>query len=352
MKKRKLRFLSLLLTALLAFSGCSAANSPNPDAARDPQQIQMNVMGDAQNGAGGVMELEPTADSGNADSEAANSEAVVSGTASHAEISAGLEFDSEVLGEITIPAYSGQAYTAVNNNVPFFDPAAYDSSSFETYGELDPLGRCTGAFACVGIDLMPTEERGSISQVKPSGWQTAEYEIVDGGYLYNRCHLIGYQLTAENANEQNLITGTRYMNVDGMLPFENMAADYIKETENHVLYRVTPLFIGDELVARGVLMEGWSMEDGGDGVCFNVFVYNIQPGIAIDYATGESRLEGSDSGAAEETAAYILNTNTHKFHLPSCASAADIKEENRETFTGSREELIAEGYSPCGNCSP
>ena len=164
---------------------------------------------------------------------------------------------------------------------------------------------------------MPTEERGSISQVKPSGWQTAEYEIVDGGYLYNRCHLIGYQLTAENANEQNLITGTRYMNVDGMLPFENMAADYIKETENHVLYRVTPLFIGDELVARGVLMEGWSMEDGGDGVCFNVFVYNIQPGIAIDYATGESRLEGSDSGAAEKTAAYILNTTTHKFQLPS-----------------------------------
>ena len=332
MRKKNLRFLPLLLAALLAFSGCLAGNNQDSgDAAREPLQAQMNVLGDAQDGAGGVMELEPTDDSDSPSS---------------------LEFDSEILGRITVPAYSGQAYTAINGNVPFFDPAAYESSSFETYDELDSLGRCTGAFACIGVDLMPTGERGSISQVKPSGWQTAEYDIVDGGYLYNRCHLIGYQLTAENANELNLITGTRYMNVDGMLPFENMTADYIKETGNHVLYRVTPLFVGDDLVARGVLMEGWSMEDEGEGICFNVFVYNIQPGITIDYSSGASRLSDSSSENAEESMTYILNTNTRKFHLPSCTNAADIKEENRQTFTGSRDELIAEGYSPCGNCSP
>lgn len=187
-----------------------------------------------------------------------------------------------------IPAYSGSAYVTVNNNVPFFTESDYTTTSYESYSPLDELGRCGVAEACVGLDLMPTEERGSIGSVKPTGWQTAKYDFVDGKYLYNRCHLIGYQLTAENANKQNLITGTRYLNVTGMLPFENLVADYIHETGNHVLYRVTPIFGGTDLLASGVLMEAWSVEDGGDGVCFNVYCYNVQPGVVIDYSDGSN----------------------------------------------------------------
>ena len=189
------------------------------------------------------------------------------------------------------PEYTGSPYIIVNDNVPFFTEADMTTSSFEEYSELDSLGRCSTAYANVGKDLMPTQKRGSIGSVKPTGWQTVKYDSVDGKYLYNRCHLIGYQLTAENANKQNLITGTRYLNVDGMLPFENMVADYIKETNNHVLYRVTPIFTGDELVARGVLMEAKSVEDKGEGILFNVYCYNVQPGIVIDYATGESHIQ-------------------------------------------------------------
>lgn len=188
----------------------------------------------------------------------------------------------------TLPEYSGNPYIVVNDNTPFFTEADKTIASFEQYGELDSLGRCTTAYANVGKDLMPTEKRGSIGSVKPTGWQIAKYDNVDGKYLYNRCHLIGYQLTAENANKKNLITGTRYLNVNGMLPFENMVADYIKETNNHVLYRVTPVFIGDNLVVSGVLMEAESVEDNGEGILFNVYCYNVQPGIVIDYATGDS----------------------------------------------------------------
>ena len=189
-----------------------------------------------------------------------------------------------------IPAWSGEPYVAVDGNQPDFPEEDMTSVSFETYSELDTLGRCGVAYANVGQDLMPTEDRESISSVTPSGWINREY---DGEYLYNRCHLIGFQLTGENANEENLITGTRYMNVDGMLPFENLVADYVKETDNHVLYRVTPVFEGQNLVASGVQMEAWSVEDEGEGVCFNVYVYNVQPGITIDYATGESWQEGA-----------------------------------------------------------
>lgn len=194
----------------------------------------------------------------------------------------------KVISLENIPAYSGEAYVAINNNKPFFTERDYTATSYETYSPLDGLGRCGPAEACVGQDLMPTEARGSISSVKPSGWQVAKYDFVDGKYLYNRCHLIGYQLTAENANKQNLIAGTRYLNVTGMLPFENMVADYIHETGNHVLYRVTPMFSGTDLVAEGVLMEAWSVEDGGEGICFNVYCYNVQPGVTIDYATGDN----------------------------------------------------------------
>ncbi len=248
---------------------------------------------------------------------------------------------------------------------------------------------------------MPTEERGSIGQVQPSGWHTVRYDFVDGQYLYNRCHLIGYQLAGENANEQNLITGTRYLNVEGMLPFENMVADYITETGNHVLYRVTPEFEGDNLLASGVRIEAASVEDDADGICFHVYCYNVQPGVIIDYATGGSHAEGemaqsgpeSDDAVSEDTQAqsgaapgqeseqpapvppepeqtepaettpeqeepaaeeytYVVNTNTYKFHLPGCASADDIKPENRLDYTGTREALIEQGYDPCGRCKP
>ena len=188
-----------------------------------------------------------------------------------------------------IPEFTDAAYVAVNGNVPFFLPEEYTTESYEYYSDLDELGRCGVTMACIGVDIMPTEDRGDIGSVKPTGWHSVKYDIVDGKYLYNRCHLIGFQLAGENANKKNLITGTRYLNIEGMLPFENLVADYVKETENHVLYRVTPLFDEDNLVAHGVLMEGYSVEDDGEGVCFCVYAYNAQPGITIDYATGESR---------------------------------------------------------------
>lgn len=189
-----------------------------------------------------------------------------------------------------IPEFSGKPYFVVNGNVPGLKMSDRTANYFEKYSVLDSYGRCGVAFACLGKETMPTEERGSIGQVKPSGWKTVKYDCVDGKYLYNRCHLIGFQLSGENANKRNLITGTRYMNMEGMLPFENMVADYIEETGNHVLYRVTPVFCDDELVARGVQMEALSVEDGGEGICFNVFCYNNQPGVVIDYATGNSGL--------------------------------------------------------------
>ena len=186
--------------------------------------------------------------------------------------------------------YRGSPFIEVNGNVPYFREKEYTTESFETYGELDSLGRCGVAYANIGKDLMPTEERGEIGMIKPSGWHTVKYpEVIEDLFLYNRCHLIGYQLSGENANVQNLITGTRYMNVEGMLPFENEVAGYVRDTGNHVLYRVTPVFAGVNLIAEGVLMEAYSVEDQGEGVQFCVFVYNIQPGIQINYATGESK---------------------------------------------------------------
>lgn len=188
-----------------------------------------------------------------------------------------------------VPEFSDIPYVVVHDNEPEFSEEDKTTKAYEFYSKLDGLGRCGYAMACIGTELMPTEERGSIGQVKPSGWQTVKYDFVDGKYLYNRCHLIGYQLTGENANKANLITGTRYLNVEGMLPFENLVADYIKETGNHVLYRVTPVFDGNNLVARGVQMEGWSVEDNGEGICFNVYVYNNQPGVLINYKDGTSQ---------------------------------------------------------------
>ena len=252
-----------------------------------------------------------------------------------------------------IPEFSGEPYVAINDNQPEFTDEEMTTVSYEHYSPLDSLGRCGVTMACIGVDIMPTEDRQSISEVKPTGWVQAQYDNVDGKSLYNRCHLIGFQLTGENANERNLVTGTRYCNVQGMLPFENMVADYVKETKNHVLYRVTPVFTDDELVCRGIQMEAWSVEDQGE-LCFNVYVYNVQPGIVIDYATGESRLEGETAvvtqPAGEQT--YVLNTNSHKFHTDDCAQAAEMKEENRQLYTGSRDTLLEQGYEPAGCCDP
>lgn len=253
---------------------------------------------------------------------------------------------------MSIPEYSGTPYYLVNGNQPFFTPDEITTEVFEEYSPLDSLGRCGVAYANICPELQPTEKRGDIGMIKPSGWVTARYDdLVEGEYLYNRSHLIGFQLAGENANKQNLITGTRYMNATGMLPFENLVDDYVDETGNHVLYRVTPLFEGDELVARGVLMEAYSVEDAGDGVCFNAYIYNVQPGVEIDYATGKSwRAETESQPSDNQT--YVLNTNSKKFHLPSCSGAKNISADNRDEFTGDRALLIQQGYEPCGKCNP
>lgn len=269
--------------------------------------------------------------------------------------------------------FSDKPYVILNNNQPYFDSLDYITHSFEYYSSLDEQGRCGVVYACIGKDIMPTGERGEIGQIKPTGWHTVKYDIVDGKYLYNRCHLIGWQLTGENSNERNLITGTRYLNIQGMLPFENMVADYIKETENHVLYRVTPCFEKNNLLAHGVQIEAYSVEDGGEGVCFNVFCYNAQPGVKIDYSSGSSKLiddtseniipkvtekvsksttQKPTSNSSVEKANYVANTNTGKFHYPSCSSVDDMKEKNKMLFNGTRDELISEGYVPCKRCNP
>ncbi len=281
-----------------------------------------------------------------------------------------------------VPAYLGEETIVLNGNVPDFAAEEITTSSFEKYGSLDEYGRCTASIACIGTDIMPVEERGSIAAIKPTGWNQNKYPgIVDSDppYLYNRCHVIGFQLTGENDNEKNLITGTRYMNVEGMLPYENIVAEYVVSTGNHVMYRVTPVFDGINLLCTGVQMEAYSVEDSGKGISFNVFCYNVQPGVYIDYSDGSNWLDdgfiftGSDTlseqttrsaitgdGAAvnssendlTEEADYIANKNSKKFHYPSCESVSDMKEKNKLYFQGTRDELIEQGYEPCKRCNP
>ena len=337
MKRLYSTLLSLLLILSLVLTGCGDTAAPATSPAED-QSTQSAVQSEPEE------TQEPAQD---------------------ASSSAG-----ETVELSSLPAYSGEAYVAVNNNQPYFsEEERQNTEAFETYSPLDELGRCGVAWANICQELMPTEERGEIGQVKPSGWHTVKYDCVDGQYLYNRCHLIGFQLAGENANEQNLITGTRYLNIEGMLPFENLVADYVQETGNHVLYRVTPVFDGDNLVASGVLMEGWSVEDAGEGVCFCVYAYNIQPGVEIDYATGDSwetgetpsesqpetstqQPEQGDSTQSSGEMEYVLNTSSHKFHYPDCGSVSQMSDSNRQDYTGTREEIIAQGYEPCGNCNP
>ena len=319
----------------------------------------------------------------------------------------GVEFSPE-----SVPAYSGNPSAEINGNVPYFRDSELTATAFKRFPELDELGRCVVVTACLGPETMPVAARESIGMIKPSGWHLEKYEGIDGNYLYNRCHLIGYQLCGENANELNLITGTRYMNTEGMEPYESDTAYYIRRTGNHVLYRVTPVFNGDDLVATGVLMEARSVED--DDFAYCVFCYNVQPGIEIDYATGDSsqavqddrspeaagrdeekqtaesdhtlsdavrseeklqdaqtdawnsdntQSEGEDSNnapsgetAKEEDSAespdYILNASSHKFHKPDCESVESMAEHNKKAFYGTRDEAIAQGYDPCKNCNP
>ncbi len=375
-QKRLITQLSLWLALLLAFTGCAESTVTSQDNTYAIEQLATIPSELLEASETAVSEPESGQPQENA-SDTQESQQVTSAT----DVPTGEGTSAFSLREI--PAYSGTPYTEVNGNKPYFTEAELTTQSFETYSELDSLGRCGMAYANVGQDLMPTEPRGEIGAVKPSGWHLVKYDNVDGKYLYNRCHLIAYMLAAENANPQNLITGTRYLNVQGMLPFETKVCDYVKNTGNHVLYRVTPIFDGDNLLADGVLMEAYSVEDAGEGICFCVFAYNVQPGIGIDYATGDNWAESSgtyqstEASVAEETPApqpetdtavqitpelsapqetqqttYVLNTNTMKFHYPTCSSVDDMKEKNKQIYTGSRDEVINMGYVPCKRCNP
>lgn len=375
-QKRLITQLSLWLALLLAFTGCAESTVTSQDNTYAIEQLATIPSELLEASETAVSEPESGQPQENA-SDTQESQQVTSAT----DVPTGEGTSAFSLREI--PAYSGTPYTEVNGNQPYFTEEELTTQSFETYSELDSLGRCGVAYANVGQDLMPTEPRGEIGAVKPTGWHLVKYDNVDGKYLYNRCHLIAYMLAAENANPQNLITGTRYLNVQGMLPFETKVCDYVKNTGNHVLYRVTPIFDGDNLLADGVLMEAYSVEDAGEGISFCVFAYNVQPGIGIDYATGDNWAEGSGTyqstvaSVAEETPApqpetdtavqitpelsapqetqqttYVLNTNTMKFHYPTCSSVDDMKEKNKQIYTGSREEVINMGYVPCKRCNP
>lgn len=288
---------------------------------------------------------------------------IFSGCAATEKTNAGISSETSIYTIKNVPKFTNEPYVELNENIPEFTAKQKKKTkSFEQYSKLDSLGRCGAAYANVGQDIMPTEERRGIGMIKPSGWHTVKYAgIVEGNYLYNRCHLIGYQLSGENSNTRNLITGTRYMNMEGMLPFENMVDEYVDATGNHVLYRVTPVYKGKDLVASGVQMEGWSVEDKGTGICFNVYVYNNQPGVIIDYATGASRLSKSAQKEAEDKIVetkketgteYIMNTNTKKFHRPTCSSAKDISLSNKEVSKQTRAKIISQGYDPCKRCNP
>lgn len=333
--KKTTVFLSLVLSLLLALSACGTSTQVEPLSPPASSSVVETLPSTVS---------EPSAPP---EMEEPSTEPAPNPSQGSSTSTASVDYAS-------LPPYSGELYTVVNDNIPGFTDSDMTTTSFETYSPLDSLGRVGVAYACLGTDLMPTGERGDISDVKPTGWHSG------AAANWNRSHLIGWQLSGEDANERNLMTGARSFNSPGMLEFENMVADYIHETDNHVLYRVTPIFVGNDLVARGVQMEGYSVEDDGEGICFNVFVYNNQPGVTIDYATGDSWEDGStpkDPGQQTgntntSQADYILNTNTKKFHYPSCSSVGQMNASNKEEFSGSRDEVISRGYDPCGRCNP
>ncbi|MBQ0111411.1 MAG: DNA/RNA non-specific endonuclease [Oscillospiraceae bacterium] len=359
--------LSLIIALMLCVLVCACTTSTAPPVSSVPSQISSVVVtsdavssGDELSHGDGEISQSNPEEGQNYDKKAVSS----------ANKSAQKTAES-ILNNI--PSYNGKAYISLNGGKPLFG-GVQSKKSFESYSPLDSLGRCGVAFACIGKDLMPTEKRGDIGMIKPTGWQTVKYDCVDGKYLYNRCHLIGFQLSGENANKRNLITGTRYLNIEGMLPFENMVADYVKESGNHVLYRVTPIFKGNNLLASGVTIEGWSVEDGGKEICFYVYCYNVQPNIYINYTNGGSSLDPQKTSAAAvsskkatvsktavsskataataATGTYILNTSTKKFHYASCSSAKQIADKNKSSFKGNRQNLISQGYEPCKKCNP
>ena len=276
-----------------------------------------------------------------------------------------VKYKSNKLKLKDIPKYKvvKAPYVRVNGNKPTFTKKEIKKKSFQKFSKLDSLGRCGVAIASVGKDIMPKSKRTSISSVYPTGWHTYRYSNVAGRYLYNRCHLIGHQLTGQNANAKNLITGTRYMNVDGMLPFENEVADCVKYQNKHVMYRVRPMYKKNNLVASGVQMEAYSVEDKGRSVSFNVYCYNVQPGVKINYKTGTSKGSGKLSGSSSASnkkykkkrgkkGKYILSLNTKKFHYTNCSYVSRIKNSNKKVFNGNRQTLINQGYSPCKGCNP
>jgi DNA-entry nuclease len=357
--KKSPKKLIIIIAAVLVLFSCAVAIGDNDTAAPDETTASTTILSE-------VTSEKASAQSGNESTQAV-SQSTTQGKLATTNKS---NSSNSAVSLASIPEYSGKTYVALNNNVPQFTDDEITTKAFERYSSLDYLGRCGVAFACLGIETMPTEERGPIGMVKPSGWHSVKYDCVDGKYLYNRCHLIGFQLSAENANTRNLITGTRHLNVQGMLPFENMVADYIKETDNHVMYRVTPVFEGENLVCKGVIMEAYSVEDKGEGICFNVFCYNAQPSIKINYKNGESCLMAQPTTSATTTpaggsntttpaqdnekvnASYILNTSSKKFHRPDCYSVGKMADKNKKEFKGDRNDLISDGYTPCKNCNP
>lgn len=389
LKLRKTAAIALceLLAIATIFTGCASTNLSGTEGAGHAAGAV--VAGEDSSGALGNKDKADAAQSGSASSEA-DSGANGTGQTDAGKPQDDLVNNNTYVSLDAIPAYDGKAYVAVNNNEPFFTDNDMTTTAFENYSDLDSLGRCGVAYANICKEIMPTEERGKIGMIKPSGWHTVKYDVIKDRYLYNRCHLIGYQLAGENANPKNLITGTRYLNVEGMLPFENLVADYVNNTGNHVLYRVTPMFSGSNLVANGVLIEAKSVEDNGGGILFNVYCYNVQPGVGINYENGDSWLDGttlqnegsqnsagsvagalagesgssssttgnvssgSDSSAAENSAADSSNSETmvhitatgKKYHRAGCRT---LKKSDTEVTL---DEAKSMGLSPCGICNP
>ena len=385
-KKTAIALCELLAIATI-FTGCASTNLSGTEGAG--HVAGATVAGEDSSGALGSKDKADGAQSGSDPAEA-DSGANGTGQADAGKPQEDLVNNNSYVSLDAIPAYDGKAYVAVNNNEPFFADSDMTTTAFENYSDLDSLGRCGVAYANICKEIMPTEKRGKIGMIKPSGWHTVKYDVIKDRYLYNRCHLIGYQLAGENANPKNLITGTRYLNVEGMLPFENLVADYVNNTGNHVLYRVTPMFSGSNLVANGVLIEAKSVEDNGGGILFNVYCYNVQPGIGINYENGDSWLDGttpqnegsqssagsvagasagdigssssttgssssgSDSSAAENSVSDSSNSETmvhitatgKKYHRAGCRT---LKKSDTEVTL---DEAKSMGLSPCGICNP